>query len=173
MRMIEKQYGPFDEEEINLLMNYVMLDSNGTPTINGFQKQLVFDLFYKYFKDRQSILAINRRQYAEMIIVAKRILKSKNMILLPYIISGKVEKMVSRKSVNKKELLMIETSPTYPQVVAKYKNHDIEKDIQSIIATILSSDFSIVDMDKNIHGKKIEVVPAMIIEEVLMYIMMC
>ena len=173
MRAIERQYGPFSEEEINLLMTSIMQNEDGTPVINGFQKQLIFDLFYKYFKDRQTILAINRRQYAEMIIVTKRILKSKNMILLPYILSGKVEKLVSRKSVNKKELLLIENSPTYPSVIAKYENHDIEKDIQSINATIISSDFSIVDLDPNIHGKRIEVIPAMIIEEVLMYIMMC
>lgn len=173
MRTIEKQYGPFDESEINMLMERVMQDENGTPIINGFQKQLVFDLFYKYFRDRQSILAINKRQYAEMIIVTKRILRSKNMILLPYIISGKVDKLVSRKSVNKKELLLIEQSPTYPEVVAKYNNHDILKDIQSIIATIISSDFSIVDPNPNIDGKVIEVIPAMLIEEVLLYIMMC
>jgi hypothetical protein len=39
-----------------------------------------------------------------------------------------------------------------------------------MIATIISSDFTIIDYyDRNLDGKKIETVPDIVIEEVLMY----
>lgn len=173
MRFIEDKYGPFDNTEIDLVMNTALQDSTGNPIINGFQKQLIFDMFYKYFKDRQSILAINRRQYAKLIIICKRMLLSKNMIMLPYILSGKVEKLVSRKSINKKELMYMDNIPAYKALLEEYSNHDISKDIKSIIATIISSEFSIVDTDPEIHGRKIDVIPQMIIGEVLTFIQMC
>lgn len=173
MDTIRFQYGPFDNNEIQLYMDRIMTDDAGNPIINGFQKNIVFDMFYKYFRDVQSIYAINRVEYAELIITAKRILLSRNMKLLPYVISGKVEKLVSRKNVNKKELMMIEASPTYQKILEKYQNDNILKYIRSIVATILSSDFTIVDMDKEIDGKRIDMVVQIIIEEVLLYILIC
>lgn len=173
MDTIVYQYGPFDEKEIQLYVDSVMTDPSGDPTINGFQKNLVFDMFYKYFRDVQSIYAINRREYAQLIITAKKILISKNMKLLPYIISGKVDKLICRKNVNKRELQMIEASPTFPKVMEKYQNQNIIKYIRSIVATIISSDFSIVDMDPSLHGKHIDVVTQIIIEEVLVYVLIC
>lgn len=170
---IEYQFGPFDEDEIDLYIKRTMTDENGEPIINGFQKNLVFDMFYKYFRDVQSIYAINRREFAELIIAAKRILLSKGMILLPYILSGKVDKLVSRKSVNKRELQMIEAFDEYQKVMEKYQNDSILKYIRSIVATIISSEFSIVDPDPTIDGTHIEVVPDMIIEEVLTYVLLC
>lgn len=55
----------------------------------------------------------------------------------------------------------------------KYQNDNILKYIRSIVATILSSDFTIVDMDKEIDGKRIDMVVQIIIEEVLLYILIC
>lgn len=170
---IEAQFGPFDQAEIDLYLNNVFKNEKGEPTINRFQNTLVFDMFYKYFRDVQSIRAINRKEYVEMVIAAKHILLSKNMKILPYIISGKVDKLVFRKNVNKRELLMIESSPTYEKVLEKYKNADIVKNIRSIVATIISSDFSIVDLNPEINGKHIDVVTAIVIEEVLLYFLIC
>ena len=173
MDTIRFQYGPFNQKEIDMYINRVMTDENGNPTINGFQKNLIFDMFYKYFRDVQSIYAINRIEYAELIITAKKILLSKNMMLLPYVISGKVEKLVSRKNVNKKELMLIEASPTYQKILEKYQNENILKYIRSIVATVISSDFSIVDLDSEIDGKRIDIVIPIIIEEILLYILIC
>ena len=84
--------------------------------------------------------------------------------------SGKVEKIVGRKTVNKKELLKLEASPYYDMIMKKYRNEKIVKNILSMIATIISSDFTIIDYyDRNLDGKKIETVPDIVIEEVLMY----
>jgi len=173
MDTIESQYGPFSKEEIDLYVKTVMTDSNGNPIINGFQKGIVFNMFFKYFRDVQSINAINRIEFAELIITAKRILVSKNMKILPYIIGGKVDKFVTRKNVNKRELMMIEASPTYAKVIEKYQDQDIIKYIRSIVATIISSDFSVIDIDPELHGKRIDIVPAIIIEEVLVYVLLC
>lgn len=170
---IEAQFGPFDKHEIDIYLNQVLKNDRGEPTINGFQKTLVFDMFYKYFRDVQSIRAINRKEYAELIIAAKHILVNKNMKLLPYIISGRVDKLVLRKNVNKRELLMIESSPTYQKVLDKYQNADIAKHIRSIVATIISSDFSIIDPDPEINGRHIDIVTPIIIEEVLIYVLIC
>lgn len=174
MDSIIYRYGPFNEDEINLYIRTIMTDpTTGEPITNGFQKYLLFDMFYKYFRDEQSILAINRRDYAILIITAKRILISKNMKLLPYIIAGKVDKLVSRKNVNKRELLMIESSPTYQKVLEKYQNPNIIKHIRSIVASIISSDFSIVDIDPELNGKHIDIVTSIIIEEILVYVLIC
>ena len=95
------------------------------------------------------------------------------MRLLPYILSGKIEKLITRKNVNKRELMMIEASPTYADVVSKYKNTNILKIIIQIVATIISSDITIIDMDKSIDGKKIDIIPSIVIEEILSYVLLC
>lgn len=174
MKTIESMFGPFDPEEIALYTNTILKDEFGNITINGFQKQLVFSMFYKYFRDTQSIYAINKRQYIELIIAAKRILKANNMLVLPYIISGKIEKLVTRKCVNKKEKAFVEASPTYPLLLEKYRDEDITMQILSIVATIISSDFSIVDMDPEINGKRLDTLATnVIVEEVEAYILLC
>ena len=174
MKTIEAQFGPFDPREVQLYIDSILTAEDGTPVINSFQKQLVFSMFYKYFRDTQSIYAINKIQYVELIIAAKKILQSKNMSVLPYIISGKVEKLVTRKCVNKKEKAFVEASPTYPLLLAKYKDENITMQILSIIATIISSEFSIVDLDPNINGKRLDTVATnIIVEEVESYILLC
>lgn len=174
MKTIEAQFGPFDPNEIQLYIDSILTAEDGSPIINSFQKQLVFSMFYKYFRDTQSIYAINKIQYVELIIAAKKILKSRNMLVLPYIISGKVEKLVTRKCVNKKEKAFVEASPTYPLLLAKYKDENITMQILGIIATIISSEFSIVDMDPSIHGKRLDTIATnVIVEEVESYILLC
>ena len=68
----------------------------------------------------------------------------------------------------------MEASPSYPRILEKYKNENIIDNILSIIATIISSDFSIVDLDPTINGKRLETVAInIIIEEVETFILMC
>ena len=134
----------------------------------------ILQILYRYFRDTQSIHSINREEYIKLIIAAKRLLSSTGMIILPYIISGKVEKLVSRKNINKKEKILVESSPSYPLILEKYKNEDIINNILSIIATIISSDFSIVDMNPEIDGKHLDTIAInAIIEEVETFILMC
>ena len=114
-------------------------------------------------------------EYIELILTAKKILKAANMRLMPCIISSRVDKLVQRKNINKKERLLIEASPQYPMILNKYKNEDIIDNIFSIIATILSSDFTIIDTDPTINGIKLDVssTVGILIEEVCSFILLC
>ena len=169
MNTIEIMYGPFDDAEIEFYRRRL---SDGTKcTVNSFQKDLVFNLFFKHFGDTQTINAINLNDYIMLIIAARRILEASGMVLLPYIISSKVVRLAGRKNVNKKELTKLESSPLWEKIKEKYRNDKIEKHILGIIAVILSSEFEIVDpMDKELDGQKIVVIPELICEEILMYI---
>ena len=118
-----------------------------------------------------TINAINLDDYVTLIIAAKRILEASGMVLLPYILSSKVIRLASRKSINKKELTKLESSPLWTQIQNKYRNDKIEKHILSIIAIIFSSEFEIIDPeDLELNGQRISVIPELICEEVLMYI---
>lgn len=169
MQTIRMIYGPFTQEEIQFYKHRL---SDGVKcTINSFQKDLIFNLFFKYFGDTNTINAINLDDYIVLLIAAKKILKASGMILLPYIVSSKVVRLATRKNVNKKELTKIESSPLWGIIKEKYKNEKIEKHILGIIATILTSEFRIIDPeDAELDGKKISVVPELISEEILMYV---
>ena len=168
MKSIEAQWGPFSEEEINFYKKE-LTNSNG-EIINNFQKQLVFNIFYKYFGDTVSIKSINNDDYIKLIISAKRMLKNSSMGFLPYIISGKVNKIVSRKSLNKKEIAEMESSQYYNYVVDKFKNPKILQQILGTIATIITSSFSVIDpFDPQLNGTPIVVESRIIIEETLLY----
>lgn len=170
MRIID-QWGPFNEDEINFYLRELRND-NG-EIINGFQKQLIFNLFYKYFGDTASINAINAVDYVRLMLAAKKMLKNNMMGYFPYIISSKVLKIVSRKTLNKRELTRMEQSQYYPLVVDKYKNDKILKQILGTVATIITSSFNIIDFDDpELNGKLIVVEPEMIIEEALLYILL-
>ena len=169
MNQIRMIYGPFDEDEI--LFYKHRLSDGGKCTVNAFQRDLVFNLFFKYFGDTNTINAINLDDYVTLIIAAKRILEATGMVLLPYILSSKVIRLASRKNINKKELTKLESSPLWAQIQHKYRNDKIEKHILSIIAVILSSEFEIIDPeDLELNGQRITVIPELICEEVLMYI---
>lgn len=171
METIESIYGPFDMDEVNFYMNELS-DENGN-CINSFQKQLIFNLFYKYFGDSTSINAINKVDYIKLMIAAKKLLLDQYMVILPYVISAKVEKLVGRKTVNKKEMTKLESSKNYPYIINKYQNDKIIRQILSTIATIISSDFKIVDyQNQELNGKRIETIPDIVIEEYLLYTML-
>lgn len=169
MELIEMLYGPFEEEEIHFYMDRL---SNGTASvINAFQKELIFNLFYKYFGDVTTINSINIIDYIKLVIAARKILESSGMVLLPYIISSRIDRLATRKNINKKELIKLELSPLYQQVKDKYKNDKIEKQILGIIATIMSSDFVAIDPDDpDLDGMRIQIIPEIVLEEVPMYI---
>lgn len=169
MKQIEQIFGPFSDEEINYYIS--RLEENDSDTIiNSFQKNLIFNLFYKYFGDPISIKSINKIDYVKLMIAASRELAANNMVILPYIISSRVIKLQQRKSLNKKESVKLESSVLHQTVKDKYKSEKIDKLILSIIATIISSEFEIIDFhDKEADRKIISNVPESICEEVYMY----
>lgn len=167
---LEKTYGPFDPEELNFFIR-ASTDENNIFNINQFQKVLIFNLFYKNFGDPESIKAINKEDYIKLMLIGKRILQANHMVIMPYVLSSKVIRINQRKTLNKKELSKLESSPVYNEIRNKYRNEKIEKEIIQMIATILSSEFEIVSYDEpNIHGRKIDLIPDMIVEEVCMMV---
>ena len=192
MKQIEIMFGPFSDAEIDFYIKELTRDKK--QVIVDFQKNLIFNLFYKYFGDTRSINAINARSYIKLIIAAKRMLLANNMRLLPYLLSGRITRLVNRVTINKKDLTKIEASPYYPIIANKYRNAKISKHIFSIIATVLSSKFQYIDYDaqmeyeqkianakfitprmrerwdaENFNSKNIEIIPEFVCEEILMY----
>lgn len=171
MKTIELVYGPFSEDEINFYID--KLSKDGRFTINQFQENLVFNLYYKYFGDTVSIKAINQRDYIKLIIGAKKMLEANKLVIMPYILSSKVKRLITRKNVNKKELMKIQSSQFYQLILDKYKNPKIENQILSMIASILSSEFEIIDFyDDELDGKLVLTDTDLLLEEVLMYILL-
>jgi hypothetical protein len=171
MQSIEKEYGPFDPEEINFFKKE--LKNEHGDLINGFQKQMVFNLFYKYFADCISINALNIDDYVKLLIAGRKMLKDNMMAYLPYILSSRVNKIISRKTLNKREVVEMESSQYYPLVMNKFKNEKIKNQILATIATIITSNFSMIDYhDPSINGKQIIIDSRIIIEETLLYILL-
>jgi hypothetical protein len=172
MTFIRQKYGPFDQDEINFFKRRLAGD-DGEVRINSLQKMLIFNLFFKYFGDTSSINCINLDDYITLVLAARRILEENGMYLLGSIVSSKVVRLATRKSVNKKEMAKIECSELYASIKDKYRNDKIEKQILSIIAALLSSDFEYIDFqDPDINGKPITITSEIASEEVLMYISM-
>jgi hypothetical protein len=167
-KKIENIWGELREKEVNYFMKHLRNDND--EIVNGFQKQLIFNLFYKYYGDTESIKDNNARSYVKLMLIGKKMLLQYNMSFLPYVLSSKVNKIVARKTLNKKELTELQSFPEYQMVVDKYKNEKITKQILSTIATIITSEFTIIDYDnENINGQKLIIEPSMIMRECLVY----
>ena len=120
MEYIERLFGPFEEKDVEFYKRE--LTKGNKIVINNFQKNLVFNLFYKYFGDPVSINAINADQYVKLIMAARRMLESSGMVMLPHVISSRVIRIVDRNNINKKEMMRLEASQYYPYIEQKYKN---------------------------------------------------
>ena len=171
MEIINNKFGPFDDKEVDFY--YHELSKGGQIIINNFQYKLISNLFMGYFGDDMSIRTINARDYVKLIIAAKRLLLSNNLIQLPYIISGRVSKIITKNTINKKEMVKLESSELFKTVRNKYRNPKIERSILSDIAIILASDFEIIDYyQPEINGRKIEVSSDLILDEFLLYVIL-
>lgn len=173
MKKIINKYGPFDEGEIWFYMGE--LSKGNKPIKNSFQFNLVMYPFYKEFKDINAARLISNINYIICMIAVKRMLISNGQSLLPYIISGRAERLVSRKTVNKKIMQRIMISENYPKVENKYNNRKIqEENIFKLISQILSSKFVNIDYyHREYNGIPINVqyTPEKLCEEILQYIL--
>lgn len=170
MENIERMFGPFDENEVKFYFN-ALANGSHTITINGFQREMVFNLFYKYFGDPSTMYLINADDYVKLIIASRIILEDAGMVLLPHIISSRVVHLATRKSINKKDLTKIEMSETFQRVLKKYRSEKIKKYILSLIATTVSSDFEAIEPTMpDIDGHKIQLIPDIIMEEIPQYV---
>lgn len=136
-------FGPFKQEELDYYSRYLS-DENTKSPIHEFQKSIVFYPFYKYFGDTISIKDINSEMYIKLIVAGKRLLENEGMVIMPEIFSGKINKFVGRKSVNKTLMQKFLNSSYYKDLIDKYHNEKIVKELVSMLATIISSDITMV-----------------------------
>lgn len=171
MAKIVQKYGPFTEGEIDFYSRQITED--GKNIKNEFQENLISYLFMKEFRDTRAAKLINNRDYIILMIAAKRYLAREGQSILPFIIGGKVERMVTKKMVNKKIMQRIQMSELYPKVVEKYRNSKISEDnVFRNIAQILASDFRNIDYGvPELNGVKIECIPEKICEEFLQFVL--
>ena len=170
MKRIRLMFGPFSDEEVAFYMG--RLDDGSGNVINDFQKKLIFQLFAKYFGDPYTINSINKVDYIELMIAATRFLKANNMIVLPYIISSKMDRIQNKKSISKTERTRLESSPYFQAIKEKYQSEAIIDQIFGIIGTILASRFEMIDFEsKEVDGHYLEKdrFADIVCDEVLLY----
>ena len=172
---IEALYGPFSEAEIEHYRRKLTRD--GAPIINEFQRQLVGYMYDKDFGDPITMSAIhNQTDYIKLIIAAKRILLNSGMVILPYIISGRILRIATRKIISKKDMIAIETDPLYAQLKMKYNNPKIEQKIYEFIGAVMSSSFEIIDWDNEKDeptpwdGKQVPMINDVVKQELMFFI---
>ena len=150
---------------------YYELTKNGNNMINPFQERLIFNLFYKYYGECCSIKNSNSRDYIRLMLIAREMLRYEKLFLLAEVASSKIISMSSRKDLNKKEKLLLESSEVYKNVMEKYNYDDrIITEVRSIIATTITSEFQIIDPDSDNYGDILTIVPDVIIYQILTYI---
>lgn len=171
MKKLEETYGVIPQ---NIINEYIIrLSYDGREVINSFQKEIIMYMFYKYFGDTVSTNLISLEEYIKLMIYARRILEQQEMVLLPMIMAGRCEKFNYKKNLNAKDKVSMERSSVYQQLKSKYLNTDkILKTVESIIATILSSKFTIINPGDQYDGYEIPINSHLLIEEVLNWALM-
>lgn len=169
---IDSLFGPFNEEEVAFQRNNLR-NSVGNYQ-NSFQRELVLSLFYKYFGDPDSTNCIDpATDYIKLMLTARNMLLKQNFTIMPYVLCAKVEKLVPRKTINKREETEMMSSKYYPMVVDKFRDPKVLQQILSSYATVISSTFRIIDMNNpNINGRVIDTVPAKVLEELMVMSLM-
>ena len=171
MKKIEQHFGPFRPEEIKYYITELSKDKSSP--INELQKELVFNLFYKYFGDTAAIKSVDIQDYIKLILAAKKLLHSYHLYNMEAIVSGKVVKNINRININKKELIKIQSSNLYKIIENKYKNEKIINQCLSLLATLLASKFQVIDFDHpELTGQPLSIKPDMLNQEFLEYISM-
>lgn len=174
MRYVKERFGPFYDYEIQFQIN--MLSLYDRPIKNAFQYNLVKYPFMKLFKDTQAIELLTIEDYIVLMLACKRLLISKGQKLLPYIIGGRFEKIVSRKSINKKLTEKIQRSELFSEICEKYNNEKIEDEIiiQQIAQIMASTIYNIDCYDEKYNLRLIPVqeMPEIICHEYMQYVLM-
>lgn len=147
---IEDIYGPFKEEDIEYFMKKLEGETlDRDSAFNKFQKNMIFNLFCKYFGDPKSIYNINIIGYIKLMMAAKIMLFSSRMVVLPYVISSKVIKMPNKKAISKKYMTLITSDNLWVQIQEKYDHDEIVlKDILDNIGIAISSEYMIIAPDE-------------------------
>ena len=128
---------PCSATEINNSLAYVHS--------NPIQERIVSLLTYKYFKSTENIKTLNIYEYSKVLLCCAKYLEQRKYILLPKLLLSKCIKQKDRNAITGNKIKsQIESTKRYSELLNnKYKDFkaDIERNIQSIIATIYNSTF--------------------------------
>ena len=134
---------PISNEEINNNLAYVHS--------NPIQERIVSLLTYKHFNNTESIKQLNIFEYTKVLLCCAKYLEQRKFVLLPKLLLSKCIKEKERNSITGNKIKMqIESAKRYKELLTKKYNDfqiDVEKNIQSMIATIYNSSF--VDLNGN------------------------
>lgn len=171
MKEIEMMFGPFLADEVEFYREVLTRDSN--QIINEFQRTLVQNLFLKYFGEPQAFKTIKSDDFIKLMIASKRILSAHGMVILPYVISSKIKSIQNRKNVNKKESIKLDSDELFAKIMMAYKSKSIREFIMSVYATIISSEFLIIDYDDSfVNGKTLPIMTDIALKEINEFIML-
>lgn len=175
MDYLTKTFGEVSKDEINFYIKELSANGKRMPQ-DAFQRRLVLNFFAKYFGDTASIREITARDYVTLMVIGKKILKEQGLLIFPEIFAGFVDRISTRTSINKNELAMLDQMEIFNLVKEKYCDQKTQNVIIEIIATVLTSDFNIIDYhNKSLNGKKIIInstITNMIMSEICSFILM-
>ena len=175
VRLIVQRFGEVPLDEVEFFKKN--LTTNGAQLINPLQIQLLGYCYYKDFGDPVTFRGIRSSDYIRLMVCARRSLLAQGMVILPYIISGKVTRVATRKIISKKDTIKYERNPLFTDIKNKYNNDPKLIDhIWQLIGTIVTSNFTMIDYDEENHcagplnGQEIPMINDLLYEEMLMYI---
>jgi hypothetical protein len=125
------------KEEINESLRYIHM--------NTIQERIVAMLTFKYFKSTDAIKRLTAYEYAKLLVCCVKFLEKNKFVLLPKILLSNCVKVRDRDTITGVKIkTKIEESKRYRELVEmKYKDFksEVERNIQSFISTIKSSEF--------------------------------
>lgn len=173
MESIYRKYRRPTVDEVNFWLKELTIGGQQLQGKDGFQRRLILNLWNDEFGDTASIREIEARDYVSLMILAKERLLASNLKIFPYIISGRVNKLAAKSFICKKESASIEQMEEYKAVQRKYMSPKVMGNVIENIATLLSSEFIIIEPSGR-NGWKVPNEPATLIaKEYLQYVLMC
>lgn len=142
--IIPKIFGVSAEDiEVQTALNYIK--------INPVQEQIVSLLTYKYFDSVDTIKTMSTYEYAKVLLCCSKYLAKNNFVILSKILMSNCYAHIEKISITGNKIKSkIQSTKEYQALIrnkyASYQN-EIEKPLESLIATIRSSQF--VDSDNN------------------------
>jgi hypothetical protein len=171
IKYLMRQYGiEISKEELKFYMKDFSL--------NRLQKNMMFLFFSKYFGSAISLYNCNIKEYVTLLLMMKKILEKNNFLYLQKILTGRIENVNEKKSLNKKNLLKIIDSEKYKSIIDnKFPNTIFNimdsNIITKLVATILNNKFTSYDFDnQDTLGEEIKVNSDIISEELLRFVEM-
>lgn len=140
--------------------------------VNKLQKNLLFLFFAKYFGSAEALYYCNLQEYITLLIIMKKILQKNNFIYLDKIITGKIEEVTEKKSLNKKNYSKIIESEKYNNIInEKYPdtffNIMDSNIILKFVATIINNTFIENEYQGEHNGDEIVINQDVVSEELL------